>query len=74
MNDEFNMSKEIERGFIALKFNTTVFEFSNRLEKLEGELKEISIENLKSLISLFEQNIKVIDDILEEGKKCYKNL
>lgn len=67
MNDEFNMSEEeIKRGFIALKFNTTVFEFSNRLEKLEGELKEISIENLKSLISLFEQNIRIIDDILKE--------
>ena len=67
---EENEMYELEKGLIALKFNTTVYEFSNKLEKLEEKMKEdlISNKNLIVLTSLFEQNIEIIDDILKEEK------
>lgn len=60
----------LERSFIGLRFNAVVYEFSNKLGKLEGKMQEntISNENLIILTSLFEQNIRIIDDILKEEK------
>lgn len=56
----------LERAFIGLKFNTTVYEFSNKIGELEGKIQKISNKNLRTLIGLLEQNIEIIDDILKE--------
>lgn len=58
----------IERAFIGLKFNTTVYKFSNKIGELEGKIQKISNKNLRTLIGLLEQNIEIIDDILKEEK------
>ena len=58
----------LERCFIGLRFNTTVYKFYNKMGELEGKIQEISNKNLRTLIGLLEQNIEIIDDILKEEK------
>lgn len=69
MNDEFNMSKEIERGLISLKFNQNVLEFCACIDKISENIEKMANEQLKILISYFKQGSLIINDMLKENNK-----
>lgn len=68
MNDEFNMSKEIERGLISLKFNQNVLEFTACIDKISKDIEKMTNEQLKILISYFKQGSLIINDMLKGDK------